>query len=131
MVIEIVRTNVNRQYPTLAPGLYPRNLMTEFEAFASVSVMWLVFDVYATTKTPATNGENYFSFTSPGGHTTFSSSPPSSASTQQTRSRNSNYTHQGTARNPFVMPAAPSAPAGADDNPFTVDYNHWSLERFQ
>ena len=131
MVLEIVRTTVNRQYPALTPASYPRNSMTAVEPFASVSAMWFAFDVYATNKTPAINGEIFFSFTSPGGHTTLSSSPPSSASTQQTRSRNSNHAHQGTARNLYIMPVASAASAGGDVDPLTVHYNNWPLEHFR
>ena len=101
MVIEVVRTTVSRQFSALTPVLYPGDLMTAHEPFSSVSAMWLAQDVYATNNTPAINGEKYFSCTSPGGHTTFSSPPPSSASTQQSRSRN--QTQQGTLRNPFVL----------------------------
>ena len=89
--------------------------------------MWLAHDVYATSNTPAINGEKYFSCTSPGGHTTFPSSPPSSASAQQTRS--GNQTQQGTQRNPFVTNVTSSQTA-SDADPFTVKYCQWPLEHF-
>ena len=127
MVLEIVRTSVSRQFPVLSPMLYPGTLMTAVTPFVSVSAMWLAFELYATNMTPAIKGETFFSFTSPGGHTTFSSTQPSSASAQQTRSRN---THQGTARNPYVMTVT-SPHTASDEDPFTTDYNHWPLEHFQ
>ena len=77
--------------------------------------------------TPAINGETYFSYTSPGGHTTFSSSPPSSASPLQTRSRN--QTQQGTQSNPFVMNVT-SPQTASDPDPFTMNYCHWPLDHF-
>ena len=89
--------------------------------------MWLAHDVYATNNTPAINGETYFSYTSPGGHTTFSSSPPSSASPLQTRSRN--QTQQGTQSNPFVMNVT-SPQTASDPDPFNMIYCHWPLEHF-
>ena len=124
MVLEIVRSSVSRQFPALTPVLYPGELMTAREPFESVSAMWLAHDVYATNNTPAINGEKYFSHTSSRGHTTFSSTPPSSASAQQTRSRN--QTHQGTQRNPYVMTIS----AQKDADPFTMNYYHWPLEHF-
>ena len=127
MVIEVVRTSVSRQFPALTPVLYPGDLMTAREPFSSVSAMWLAHDVYATNNTPAINGETYFSYTSPGGHTTFSSSPPSSASPLQTRSRN--QTQQGTQSNPFVMNVT-SPQTASDPDPFTMNYCHWPLDHF-
>ena len=127
MVLEVVRTSVSRQVPASTPVLYPDELMTAVEPFPSVSPMWQAHEVYATNNKPAINGEKYLSFTSPGGHTTFSSSPPSSAPAQHTRSRNhSSQNQQGSQRNPFVM----NVSTPPDTGPFTLGYNHWPLEHF-
>ena len=127
MVSEVMRISVSRQFPALTPVLAETELMTAVEPFPSVSAMWQAHEVYTTDNTPAINGETYFSFTSPGGHTTFSSSPPSSAPAQQTRSLNhSNQNHQGSQRNPFVM----NVSTPPDTDPFTLSYNHWPLEHF-
>ena len=127
MVLEVVRTSVSRQVPASTPVLYPDELMTAVEPFPSVSPMWQAHEVYATNNKPAINGEKYLSFTSPGGHTTFSSSPPSSAPAQHTRSRNhSSQNQQGSQRNPFVM----NVSTPPDTGPFPLGYNHWPLEHF-
>ena len=129
MVLEVVRTSDSRQFPALTPVLYPGEKMTAVKPFPSVSAMWQAHEVYATNNAPAINGEKYFSFTSPGGHTTFSSSPPSSVPAQQTRSRNhSNQNHQGSQHNSFVINASTSP--DTDPDPFTLGYNHWPLEHF-
>ena len=102
--------------------------MTAVEPCSSVAPMWLAHDVYATNNTPAIYGEKYFSFTSPRGHRTLSSSPPSSAPAQQARLRNHlTQTQQGTQRNPYVMNVT-SPHTASDTDSFTMNDNHWPLE---
>ena len=90
--------------------------MTAREPFSSVSAMWLTHDVYATNNTPAINGEKYFSYTSPGGHTAFSSSPPSWACAHTTQ--------------PFCHECHFSLQTASDPDPFTINYYQWPIEHF-
>ena len=88
--------------------------------------MWQAYQTYATNSTTVMKGETYFSFTATGGHTTFSSSPPPSATAQQSRSRK-HSNQQGTQPNPYVMNVM-SPQTTSDIDSFTTDYNHWTLE---
>ena len=127
MVLVIVCTSVSRQFPASLPVFYPGEKMTAVEPFPSVSAMWQAHEMYATNNKPAINGEKTFTSTSPGGHTTFSSSPPPSSPAQQTRLRShSHQSHQGSQRNPFVMNVHTSP--DTDPDPLTLGYNHWPLE---
>ena len=56
-----------------------------------------------------------------------SSSPPSLAPAQQTRSRShSTQPQRGSVRNPFVV----NVSTPPDTDPSTLGYNHWPLEHF-
>lgn len=59
MALEVVRNSVNRQYPSLAPVLYPEKA-TAITPYASIADMQVVFACLNTSKTPAMGGGNYF-----------------------------------------------------------------------
>ena len=88
------------------PTLFPGVLMTVTEPYLTVQTMWRAFDVLATNKTPAINGEGFFAH-SDGGTTSYSSIPPPA---QQQRSRGSHNHAQGSAFNPLVMHITPNDP---------------------
>ena len=60
-VLEVVRMAVNEQYPSLMPTLYPGVMATEPRPFGTLDAMWLAFQALANNKTPAINGETFFS----------------------------------------------------------------------
>ena len=98
MVVEIVRGVTSSQYPSLMPTLYPGRLMTTPHPFATVADMWSAFEVLATNKTPAINGQGFHA-TSSGGHSTYSSSPPPPA--QNTNTLGPGTRAMGSASNPL------------------------------
>jgi len=117
MIIEIVRTSVCRQFPTLAPLLYPGEMATAVSPFSSVADMWAAFAFLSTNKTPAMAGSLYFS--------TVSSAHGSSQSRRSSRSSgSSNQTNDrtGTQQNPIVLAVTPQSP---EDISFSSDYACW------
>ena len=123
MVVEIVRGITSRQYPSLMPTLYPGRLMTTSQPFATVEDIWSAFEVLATNKTPAINGQGFHA-TSYGGHITYSSSPPPPAQHTNTRGRGTRA--MGSASNPMIRNVA-----GADRDPFCEDESDWSLRHYE
>ena len=78
MVVEYFRLRVSQQFPALMPILCPGSLMTTPEPYATVQDLWTAFEVLATNKTPAINGNKFPARTSCG-HTTYSSTNPAPA----------------------------------------------------
>ena len=87
--------------------------MTVPQPFATVADMWAAFEVLATNKTPAINGQG-FHVTSSGRHVTYSSSPPPPA--RHTNTRGPGTRAMGSASNPLIMNVAE-----ADRDPFCED----------
>ena len=56
VVLELVRSDINEQYPTLMPTPYAGELATAQKPFGSIDDMWLVSTVLSTTKISAMNG---------------------------------------------------------------------------
>ena len=61
VVLQVVRMAVNGQFPTLMPTLHPGSMTTDPKPYASLDNMWKTFIDLANNKTPAVNGEKYFS----------------------------------------------------------------------
>ena len=61
VVLEVIRMAVNEQFPTLMPMLYPGSKAADPRPYALLDAMWRVFSDLAHNKTPAVNGEKYFS----------------------------------------------------------------------
>ena len=61
MVLEVVRMAVNEQFPSLMPTLYPGSTATDPRPYASLDKMWKAFGDLSNNKTPAINGDNFFS----------------------------------------------------------------------
>ena len=59
--VEVVRMEVNEQFPSLMPALYPGSMATGPNPYASLDEMWKAFGDLSNIKTPAMNGENCFS----------------------------------------------------------------------
>ena len=114
MILEIVRSSVMKQFPSLAPTLFPGLLATAVTPFVSVSAMWESFSALATNQTPALAGVDHFSSV----HTQGSSQPQRS----HRSSGFSNHGGHGSQRNPIVLPvSAQDSPY----DPFTSDYASW------
>ena len=60
-VLEAVRMAVNEQFPSLMPTLYPGSMATGRKPYASLDEMWKAFSDLSNNKTPAINGDNFFS----------------------------------------------------------------------
>ncbi len=123
MVIEIVRGTTSKQYPSLMPALYPGPLMTAPQPFTTVATMWSAFEVLATNKTPAVNGQRFHASSS-GGFTTYSCSP--AAPTQQSHPRGSSTLALGSASNPLVMNVVETSP-----DPFCANESDWPLRHYE
>ena len=117
MVLEIVRNSVSKQFPSLAPMLYPGDLATAVTPFDSIDAMWQAFAPLATNKTPAIGGSEYFSLSSTPG----SSQPRRSQNRAPTPAPSGRWA-QGSAQNPVVL--AVQSQGGGDD-PFSRDYSAW------
>ena len=61
VVLEVFRMAVNEQFPSLMPTLYPGSMATDPQPYASLDKMWKAFGDFSTNKTPAVNGDNFFS----------------------------------------------------------------------
>ncbi|CAB1100852.1 unnamed protein product [Ectocarpus sp. CCAP 1310/34] len=121
MVLEIVRNSVSKQFPSLAPMLYPGDLATAVTPFDSIDAMWQAFAPLATNKTPAIGGSEYFSLSSTPG-----SSQPRRSQNRATAPAPSGRRAQGSAHNPVVL-AVQSQDGGND--PFSRDYNAWPAKQ--
>ena len=61
IVLEVVRMAVNEQYPSSDVGPRGNGNGTEARPFGTLDAMWLAFQALANNKTPAINGETFFS----------------------------------------------------------------------
>ena len=61
VVLEVVRIEVNEQFPNLMPTLYPGSMATDPKPYVSLDTMWKAFNDLAHNMTPAVNGEKFFS----------------------------------------------------------------------
>ena len=61
VVLGVVRMAVNEQFPSLMPTLYPGPMATGPKPYASLDKMWKAFGDLSNNKTPAVNGERFFS----------------------------------------------------------------------
>ena len=61
VVLEVVLVAVNEQSPALLPSLYPGSKATDPRPYASLDAMWRAFSDRANNKTPAVDGETFFS----------------------------------------------------------------------
>ena len=105
------------------PTLYPGRLMAVPQPFATVADMWSAFEVLATNKTPAINGQHYYA-TFSGGHGTYPSSPP--PPTRQPNTRGSGPHAMESASNPVIMNVAE-----ADRDPFREEEFDWPLRHYE
>ena len=61
VVLEVVRVAANEQFPAPLPALYPVSKATDPRPYASLDALWRAFSDEAHNKTPAANGETFFS----------------------------------------------------------------------
>ena len=61
VMLEVVRMAVNKQFPTLMTTLYAGSLASDLKPSASLGMMWKPFNDFKHKKTPAVNGEHFFS----------------------------------------------------------------------
>ena len=61
VVLEVVRMAVSEQFPSLMPALHPCSMATDPKPYASLDKMWKAFGDLANNKTPAVNGDIFFS----------------------------------------------------------------------
>ena len=59
--VEVVRMEVNEQFPSLMPALYPGSMATGPKPYSSFDGMWKAFGDSSNNKSPAVNGEKVYS----------------------------------------------------------------------
>ena len=62
VVLKVVRMEVNEQFPSSIPALYPCSMATDPKPYASLNKMWKALIELSNKKTPAVNGDNVSSF---------------------------------------------------------------------
>ena len=127
VVLEVVRMAVNEQFPTLMPTLYPGSKATDPWSYASLDAMRRVFGDSAHKKTPAVNGEKYFSLpvSSTGARPSATSGPrPADHGRGHGRVPSQSLSWQmGSSHHPTVMPIDDSSDPWLDQTS-----NCWPLE---
>lgn len=96
--------------------------MTAAKPYANGADMWLAFDVLATNKTPASNGQGYHA-QSTGAHIVYSPLPRDSA--RKTRSHSLHDHAHGSLRNRTVINSAED-----DGDPFCGDFADWPIWKY-
>ena len=107
------------------PTLYPSDLATAPSPFVSIDAMWLAFQVLATNKTPALNGEKHYSLPPLAGLSLHSNA--SDRSQSRSAAPPSLMGRVGSSRNNPVVMSVASVDQYYDD-PFTHSYQHWPAE---
>ena len=108
VVLEVVRMAVNEQFPSLMPTLYPGSMATGPKPYASLDEVWKAFGDLSNNKTPAVNGERFFSLpVSSSGVRSPALSGPRPAGHGRGQGRGPSQTpswQMGSSNNPIVMP---------------------------
>ena len=107
VVLKVVRMAVNEHLPSLMPTLCPGSMATDPKPDASLDNMWKTFGDLSNDKTPAVNGEIFFSLPvfSSGVKTSAPSGPrPAGHGRDQGRVPSQTLSWQmGSSNNPIVM----------------------------
>ena len=131
LVLEIVRLSVNEQYPQLMPILYPGGLANRQSPFETLDAMWLALGVLADNKTPAINGEKFYSLpstSSAGQFSASSSASPAARGHGQGRAPlQSSAWATGSKRNPVIMNVSDASNNVDDPWATSSSYSHWPL----
>ena len=109
---------IRDRFPSLMPTLYPGSMATGPKPYASLDEMWTAFSDLSNNKTPAINGDKFFSLPLSSGVRSSAPSGPRPAGHGRGQGRVASQTpswQMGSSNNPIVMSVIDSADPWTDN----------------